>query len=47
MKKMKTEDEGTKRFLLGLHYMNKYSKAREITLNANSGNITFASFLNE
>jgi hypothetical protein len=44
---MKTEDEGTKRFLLGLHYMNECSQAREIIFHANTGDITFGSYLKE
>jgi hypothetical protein len=45
MKKMKTNDEGTKRFLLGIRYMNTHSNPREITFHAASGDITFGPFL--
>ena len=41
MKKVKTDDEGTKRFLLGLHYLNNYADAKEITIHSNSGDISF------
>ena len=41
MKKMNTEDEGTKRFLLALHYINCHCSGREVILNGRSGDITF------
>lgn len=45
MKKLKTDDECTKRFLLGLHYMNVNAPTREITLNATTGDITLGKYL--
>jgi hypothetical protein len=45
MKKLKTDDEGTKRFLLGLHYMNTNAPTREITFQATTGDIIFGKYL--
>ena len=45
MKKLKTDDEGTKRFLLGLHYMTTNVPTREITFHATTGDITFGKYL--
>ena len=36
MKKLKTEDEVTKRLLLVVHYMNQQPNLREITVDANT-----------
>ncbi|KAJ2998473.1 hypothetical protein HDV02_004481, partial [Globomyces sp. JEL0801] len=45
MKKLKTEDEVTKRLLLVVHYMNQQPNLREITVDANTGVVTFGQFL--
>ena len=42
MKKMKTDDEGTKRFLLALHYINHNCTTRNVTLNGKSGDVIFS-----
>ncbi len=41
MKKMNTDDEGTKRFLLALNYINRHCSGREVMLNGQSGDIIF------
>ena len=43
MKKLKTGNDATKRFLLALHYMNQNSR-REITFHGSTGNITFGEY---
>jgi hypothetical protein len=42
MKRMNTNDEGTKRFLIALHYINHHCGSREVRINGKSGDITFA-----
>ena len=41
METIETDDEGTKRFLLGLHYVNRHCFGRKVTVNGVSGDITF------
>lgn len=41
MKLLRSEDDGTKRFLLGLQYLDQQANARKITLNSVTGEITF------
>jgi hypothetical protein len=45
MKKLKTEDEVTKRILLVVHYMNEQPNPREIIVDGNTGTIKFGRML--
>lgn len=45
MIQLETDNEITKRFLLGLRYMTSNTPAREITFHATSGDITFGKYL--
>ena len=45
MKKLKTDDEVTKRLLLVVHYMNQQPNPREISIDAKTGVVNFGQFL--